>query len=198
MTDHEAATERVRLHLSSGIELRRQTLEHCGDSIAQAGNVLLGALRQGRKVLLCGNGGSAADCQHMAAELVGGLRPDTARPGLAAVALTTDTSFITAYSNDHGFASIFERQVTALGREGDVLIAISTSGESDNVLRAVDAAHAVGMATVGLTGRGGKLKDRVTVAIAVPSEDTQLVQEMHLAVEHALCDVVENAISGNA
>lgn len=150
-------------------------------------------LRDG-KILLCGNGGSAADCQHVAAEFVSRLSSDFERPALPAVALTTDTSFLTAFGNDFGFDGVFARQVDALGRSGDALLAISTSGNSENVVRAVEAARSRKMGTISLTGEGGRLEALVDLAIVVPSKDTQLVQETLLAVEHLLCHFVERAV----
>jgi len=145
-------------------------------------------------VLLCGNGGSAADCQHVAAELVSRLTRDSERPGLPAIALTTDTSFLTAYANDCGFEGVFARQVEALGRPGDVLIGISTSGNSPNVLRAVELAREKGMRSIALTGQGGRLAKLADVAVSVPSDDTRHIQEAHLAVEHVLCLLVEESL----
>ena len=132
----------------------------------------------------------------MAAEFVSRLTKDFERPGLPAIALTTDTSFLTAYANDCGFEGVFARQVQALGRPGDVLIGISTSGNSANVIQAVELARGTGMKTVSLTGVGGRLAKIADVAIAVPSDDTQHIQETHLAVEHLLCLLVERALFG--
>jgi D-sedoheptulose 7-phosphate isomerase len=146
------------------------------------------------KVLLCGNGGSAADCQHMAAEFVSRLTKEFERPGLPAIALTTDTSFLTAFANDCGFEGIFERQVQALGKPVDALIGISTSGNSPNVILAVEAARAASMRTIVLTGSNGRLAGIAHVAIAIPSTNTQYIQEAHLAVEHILCELVEQAL----
>ena len=147
--------------------------------------------RSGGKVLLCGNGGSAADCQHMATEFVSRLSKEFERPGLPAIALTTDTSFLTAFTNDCGFEGVFARQVQALGRPGDVLIGISTSGNSPNVIRAVEAARAAKMHIIALTGNSGRLTGIVDIAIAVPSDNTQHIQEAHLGIEHLLCYLIE-------
>ncbi len=152
------------------------------------------SFKAGGKLLLCGNGGSAADCQRMAAELVSRLSRERERPGLPALALTTDTSFLTAYSNDYGFEGVFERQVEAHGRRGDVLIAISTSGNSQNVIRAVRRARAMGMTTIGLLGEGGALTGLVDCPVVVPSRDTQRIQEVLLCVEHILCDLTESSL----
>jgi D-sedoheptulose 7-phosphate isomerase len=154
--------------------------------------------RNGGKLLICGNGGSAADAQHVAAELVSRLTKDFERPGLPAIALTTDTSFLTAYANDVDFEGVFERQVQALGREGDLLIGISTSGNSPNVLRAVAYAKAHGMKTIGLTGNSGRLSSEADCAVAVPSADTQYIQESLLAVEHIACELVERTLFSGA
>ncbi len=188
-------TERVRTHLLESAEVQRRAAVECGESIIGAARLIAGAIRSGGKVLLCGNGGSAADCQHMAAELVSRLTAEFERPALPAVALTTDSSFLTAFANDYGFDGLFERQVEALGKPGDVLVAISTSGNSANVLRAVLAAQRAGMGTVALTGRdGGGLAGLATVAIRIPSPDTQHIQEAHLAVEHVVCGLIEREL----
>jgi phosphoheptose isomerase len=189
----DALQEKVRASLHESAELKRQVAESCTDSILSAARLISEAFRAGGKVLLCGNGGSAADCQHMAAEFVSLLRTTFDRPGLPAVALTTDTSFLTAYANDFGFEGVFARQVQALGREGDVLIGISTSGNSKNVVRAVEAAREGGLRTVVLTGGGGgRLPALADVAVSVPSGETQHIQESHLTVEHLICDLVEH------
>jgi D-sedoheptulose 7-phosphate isomerase len=152
-------------------------------------------LASGGKVMVCGNGGSAADAQHCAAELVSTLTKGFARPAIAAIALTTDTSFLTAYANDFEFAGVFARQVEALGRPGDALILISTSGQSENLCRAAVAAAGAQMATVGvLGGDGGPLLSRVTFAIKVPGANTQHVQECHTAILHIICALVEDRL----
>jgi D-sedoheptulose 7-phosphate isomerase len=148
-------------------------------------------LRGGRTILLAGNGGSAADAQHIAAELVGRFAYD--RPGLAAIALTTDTSALTAIANDHGFDRVFARQVEALGRPGDMLIAISTSGRSPNVIAALQAARARGIATVGLTGQHpGPMAPWCDHVLAMPSPETPRVQEAHILVGHIICSLIEH------
>ena len=145
-------------------------------------------------MLLGGNGGSAADCQHMAAEFVSRLTKDFERPALPAIALTTDTSFLTAFANDCGYDDVFARQVQALGKPGDLLIGIRTSGNSPNVVRAMAAAKAAQMRTLALTGDGGQLRRMADVVVAVPSANTQHIQEAHLVIEHILCELVENAL----
>lgn len=159
---------------------------------AAAAAELTRALAGGGKVLLCGNGGSAADAQHMAGELVGRFRRD--RRGLAAIALTTDSSTLTAVANDLGFEQVFARQVEALGRTGDVLLVITTSGSSPNVLAALDTARAAGMRTVVLTGARGAGTE-ADVVVAVPETDVPRIQELHLRIEHVLCELVEDALA---
>ena len=151
------------------------------------------SMQQGGKLLLCGNGGSAADAQHLATECM--VRLEAERPPLPAIALTTDTSLLTAAGNDQGFETIFARQVAGLGRPGDVLLAISTSGNSLNVVRAVEAAQQRGLHTLGLLGKdGGRLKDMVHIALVVPSSNTQRIQEVHITVGHILCGALERRI----
>lgn len=164
--------------------------------IEQAGALLVKTLKQGGKVLLCGNGGSAADCQHIAAELV--VRYEHERQALAAIALTTDSSILTAHANDIGFDSVFARQVYALGTEKDCLIAISTSGKSPNVLMAVEAAKQQRMITIGLTGgSGGRLKELADIAVAVPSAVTARIQEAHILIGHWWCGLIERSLNAD-
>ena len=186
----------VRSYLAESAEVKRLTAAACAEGIASAAYVIAEAFRSGGKLLLCGNGGSAADCQHMAAEFVSRLTKDFERPGLPAIALTTDTSFLTAYTNDCGYEGVFARQVQALGRARDVLLGISTSGNSANVIQAMELARGLGLKSVALTGAGGRLAKLADVAIAVPCEDTQHIQEAHLAIEHLLCLLVEQALFG--
>ena len=190
--DDSIATIKDRLRL--GARVSTATADQEAASIAAAADLIATTFRAGGKLLLCGNGGSAADCQHMATELVGRLTCDMSRPGLPAIALTTDTSFLTAYSNDFGFDGVFARQVQALGSRGDVLITISTSGASPNVLAAVDEAKRGGLSIVALLGEAGPLADLADVAIRVPSRDTQLIQQVHLVVEHLICHLVERTL----
>lgn len=148
-------------------------------------------LINGNKILLCGNGGSAADSQHLAAELVGRFKKE--RAPLPAIALTTNTSTITAIANDYDFASIFTRQIEAIGQAGDALIAISTSGNSNNIIAAVQLARARNISTIALTGgSGGKLRDQVDFCLSAPSNETDLIQEFHIAIGHILCDSIES------
>ncbi|MHB0868700.1 MAG: D-sedoheptulose-7-phosphate isomerase [Chloroflexota bacterium] len=187
--DHLLA--RVRAHLLESAEVKRLIADEGMDAILAAARTIADSLRAGGKLLLCGNGGSAADCQHVAAEFVSRLTGDFERPGLPAIALTTDTSFLTAYANDYSFEGIFERQVEALGKQGDVLMGISTSGGSRNVIRAVEMASAMGLRTIVLTGSGGPLVAMADVALTVPSGNTQYIQEAHLAMEHVVVDLAE-------
>ncbi len=163
------------------------------DKIADAARMIIDAYKAGKKVLLIGNGGSAADAQHMATELVGRLQRE--RAALPAIALTTDTSLLTALANDRGYDTVFSRQIEALATAGDVLIALSTSGTSTNILQAVKTAKSKGIQVIALTGKtGGKLKSLADLTIAVPSENTQRIQEAHLTVEHIICQLVESGL----
>lgn len=163
--------------------------------IEAAADATIHSLRDGGKVLLAGNGGSAADAQHIAGELVSRFLFD--RPGLPAIALTTDTSILTAIGNDYGYERLFARQIQALGREGDVFIAYSTSGSSPNILAALDEARSRGILTIGLTGnRPSPMRDRCDILLDVPSSETPKIQEGHLVIGHILCGLVEQAIFG--
>ncbi len=185
----------VREHLSASITTKQNLLDHSVADIVTAAERIVAALGAGRKLLLCGNGGSAADCQHMAAELVGSLRRECLRGALPAIALTTDTSILTSNANDFGYQGVFERQVEALGQAGDVLIAISTSGNSENVLLAVAAARKLGMTSIALTGEsGGALLAAADLTIRIPSSNTQNIQESHITVAHMLCDLIERSL----
>jgi phosphoheptose isomerase len=184
-------------YMVQGAEIRLRTVETSLEPILGAASLVVGCFRLGKKVLICGNGGSAADAQHMAAELVNGLSKSFKRPGLPAIALTTDTSFLTAYANDFGWEGVFERQMYALGNPQDVLIGISTSGESANVIKCVTAARERGLRTIGLVGEGGSLSNMVDQAVVIPSSDTQHVQEVLLAVEHMICLLVEKTLFGS-
>jgi D-sedoheptulose 7-phosphate isomerase len=169
-----------------------RTLEATREPFAHLASACIDSLAKGGKILFCGNGGSAADAQHLAAELV--VRYRRNRKALAAVALTTDTSTLTACANDFSYDEIFSRQVEALARPGDVLIGISTSGKSPNVLKALEAARAVGCLAAGFAGRdGGPMVQATDLLLVVPSETTARIQEMHILLGHALCDVIEQA-----
>jgi D-sedoheptulose 7-phosphate isomerase len=186
--------ETVRAHLRASAEVKNKVAETCAADIVRAAQLLAESIAAGGKILLCGNGGSAADCQHMAAEFVSRLTMDFVRPAIPAIALTTDTSFLTAFTNDVDFDGVFARQVEALGRPRDVLIGISTSGGSRNVIRAVERARAAGLSVVVLVGSGGALAEMADVAIRVPSRMTQHIQESHLAIEHIICHLVERQL----
>ncbi len=189
---------RVAAHFAESARLKLQAAETLGAPIARAGALLAESLRNGGKALACGNGGSAADAQHFAAELVG--RFERERPGMPAIALTTDTSALTAIANDYDFDRVFSKQVEALGAKGDVLLAISTSGNSKNVVEAVKAAQAKGLVVIALTGRDGGAMGRMVrpadFHVNVAHARTMRIQEVHLLVIHCLCEVVDNAIYG--
>ncbi len=180
---------------------RRRTLVSALDelsarshTLAQIATLLIATLRQGGKVLTAGNGGSASEAQHFAAELVGRFKRE--RAPYAVLSLTTDTSILTAVANDYGYADVFARQVLALGRPGDVLVGFSTSGESENLVRAADAAHTCGMRVVAVTGnRPSRLAAHADLTAAMPVSETETIQELHMAVTHMLCDVVERELS---
>lgn len=188
----------LRQHFEEGIELRSRMAKTLPAQIARAGEALAAALKSGHKVLACGNGGSAADSQHFAAELVG--RFERERPGLPAIALTTDTSALTAIANDYDFDRVFSKQVEALGNPGDFLLAISTSGNSKNVVEAMKVAQARGLPVMALTGRDGggmgKMVGPRDFHLNVAHPRTMRVQEIHLLVIHCLCEVVDNVIFG--
>jgi D-sedoheptulose 7-phosphate isomerase len=183
----------IAAHIEASIATKQAVLEAHVDTLGRIAGILTGALCRGNKILFCGNGGSAADSQHLAAELIGRFRRE--RAALPAIALTTDTSILTALANDYSYDLVFARQVEAFGREGDVVVGISTSGNSPNVLRAMDTAKALGLHTIGLTGAsGGKLKDMVDVCFCVPSNDTCHIQETHITVGHAVCELIEKEL----
>jgi len=184
----------IHAHLLESARVKQALAETQRETIRAAADLITATFRSGNKVLLCGNGGSAADCQHMAAEFVSRLTKDFERPALPAIALTTDTSFLTAFANDCGYDDVFARQVQALGKPGDLLIGISTSGNSPNVVRAMAAAKVAQMRALALTGDGGQLRRMADVVVAVPSANTQHIQEAHLVIEHILCELVENAL----
>lgn len=176
-------------------ETKLKMKENCLEDIQKAVETVIEAFRNGKKLLLCGNGGSAADCQHIAAEFMIRLSHHIERPALPAIALTTDTSNLTAGGNDIGFENVFARNVEGLGCEGDVLIGISTSGNSPNIIKAVEKAHSKKMTVIGLLGgTGGKLKDKVDVSVIIPSSNVQRIQEGHITVAHILCEAVEESL----
>lgn len=189
---------RIAAQFAESARLKQQAAEVLGEPIARAGRMLAESLRNGGKVMACGNGGSAADAQHFAAELVN--RFESERPPLAGVALTTDSSNLTSIANDYAWEQVFSKQVRALGRRGDVLLAISTSGNSRNVLEALPVAHDLGVRVIGLTGNGGgKMAARLEgddVHICVPHKQTARIQEVHLLVLHCLCDAIDFQLFG--
>jgi D-sedoheptulose 7-phosphate isomerase len=188
--------QRVRQIAQESIEAKKAFFDSNAENVVLAAELLVTSIKAGGKVLIFGNGGSAADAQHIAAELVNRLNYD--RPPIAAIALTTDTSVLTSVGNDSAFEDLFARQVRALGRNGDVAIAISTSGNSPNVLRAVDAARELGIKTIALAGRdGGKLGAASDLALVVESSATQRIQETHITIAHILCELVEDALYGD-
>jgi D-sedoheptulose 7-phosphate isomerase len=187
----------VRKQLMQSVETAQKVLNDNSiqDNLVRAGEITARAMKQGCKLLVCGNGGSAADCQHLVAEFVSRLTID--RPALPAIALTTDTSILTAIGNDYSFDNIFERQVEALGRPGDVLLAISTSGNSRNCIKALELARSSGVHTISFTGNdGGAMAQISDISVIVPSTVTMNIQESHLALEHIFCMVVERCYFG--
>ncbi|MBN1888224.1 MAG: SIS domain-containing protein [Thermoflexales bacterium] len=186
-------TQHIVSQLDESARVQQRTAQVCAGDIGRAAEMILAAYRGERKVLLCGNGGSASDAQHIATELMSKLNRD--RAALPALALTTNTSLLTAVSNDTAYEQVFVRQIEALGQPGDVLIAISTSGRSANVNAAVRAARQREMQTVALSGRdGGELAKLAHIAIVIPSDSTQRIQEGHITVGHILCDIVEETL----
>jgi D-sedoheptulose 7-phosphate isomerase len=195
--DHDAAerADRARAYLTEASGLMARVANECRADIVAAAEVLIRAARAGGTVLICGNGGSAADAQHLATEFVSTLTLDHPRPAIRALALTTDTSLLTAIANDYGVDGMFSRQVEAIGRPDDVVLGISTSGNSSNVIRAAERAKDLGLGVLALTGSsGGKLAPVADVAIRVPSSVTAHIQECHLAIEQLLALLVERAL----
>jgi len=191
----DAARERADTYLADAAALMRDVRDTCLDDIVAASGLLIEAFRAGHTLLICGNGGSAADAQHLATEFVSALTLDHRRPAMRAIALTTDTSALTAIANDYGADRMFARQIEAIGTPGDVLIAISTSGTSANIVAAADAARAAGIRVIALTGAsGGTLAPLADVAIRVPSTTTAHIQECHLAIEQLLALIAERAL----
>lgn len=183
--------------LRESAHVKMQTIESCSDAVLEAVSVIVECYRNGGKLLFCGNGGSAADAQHLATEMMIRLSHDIERPPLAAISLGTDSSNLTACGNDLGFEELFARNIQGLGRAGDVLVAITTSGTSPNIIRGIEAARGMGMKVIGLTGgRGGRFGDLVDVVIAIPSTNTQRIQEAHITIGHVLCESTEQALYG--
>ncbi|MFW5810048.1 MAG: D-sedoheptulose-7-phosphate isomerase [Thermodesulfobacteriota bacterium] len=178
--------------LSDSISVKERFVHANLDTILDAADRLSVCLASGHKILLFGNGGSAADAQHMAAEFVNRFRVE--RRPLAAVALTTDTSILTSIGNDYSFDDLFSKQVQALGRPGDVALGISTSGNSENVVRAMQSAGNIGMITIGFSGRGGRMRDHADLLFSVPSDTTARVQETHILLGHILCELTDRIL----
>jgi D-sedoheptulose 7-phosphate isomerase len=192
-------TRRIRAHFADSAQLKLAAVDELAPAIARAAALMTDCLLANGKILACGNGGSASDAQHFAAEMVG--RFERERPELPAISLATDTSILTALANDYDFAQVFAKQVRALGDAGDILLAISTSGNSGNVVAAVDAAHERGMRIVALTGKGGgRVGELVTpgdVHLCVPHAVTARIQEVHLLTIHCLCDAIDASLLGD-
>lgn len=190
--------ERIKQQFTDSINTKIAALEVLPSAIAHASEILVAALLDGKKILCCGNGGSAADCQHFSAELLN--RFETERPSLPAIALTTDTSTLTSIANDYSYQEVFSKQLRALGQTGDVLLALSTSGNSRNVAQAIDVAHDRGIYVVALTGReGGEIAGLLgagDVEIRVPAQSTARIQETHILILHCLCDLIDYRLFG--
>jgi D-sedoheptulose 7-phosphate isomerase len=193
-TDRKALVEAaIATHFEESVATKKRVLESQLEVIGNLATLLVDTLRSGGKILFCGNGGSAADSQHLAAELIGRFRRE--RASLPAMALTTDTSILTSLANDYSYDYVFARQVEAFGNPGDVLIGISTSGNSPNVLRAMETARALGLKTVGLGGDGGgKLAGVTDLCLCVPSRETSHIQEVHITVGHIVCEWIEREL----
>lgn len=189
--------DKAQTRLLESANVKKKVATECLTSILNAAQLIVDTFAVGGKVLICGNGGSAADSQHMAGEFVCLLDKAFNRPPLPAIALTTNTSVLTAQSNDFGFESIFQRQVEALGAKGDLLIGISTTGSSQNIVNALKSAGKIKIRTVLLTGNNKKAKKLADVVIGVPSDNTQYIQESHLSIEHILCEIVEQTLYGH-
>jgi D-sedoheptulose 7-phosphate isomerase len=191
--------ERIKHHFNDSIQTKITAMEVLCPAIAQAAELMAQRLLNGRKIMSCGNGGSAADSQHFAAEMLN--RFETERPSLPAIALTTDTSTLTSIANDYSYNEIFSKQIRGLGQQEDILLAISTSGNSQNILFAIDAAHDRNMSVIALTGKdGGEMVMRLNpddVLICVPSPSTARIQEVHLLVLHCICDLVDHYLFGH-
>lgn len=183
--------EEIKSQFNQNIKLHQDSIEELSPQIAKATELIIEAYKNGKKLLLCGNGGSAADAQHIAAEFIGRFKKE--RRGLPAIALTTDTSILTSVANDYWYDLLFARQVEALGDKGDILIGISTSGNSRNIIRAIEVANSKGLSTIGFLGAdGGLLKNLVQTPIVVSHQASDRVQEVHIMIGHIICSLVEN------
>jgi len=198
MLTHSEQVSRIKTLFQDSIALKQRVIQTQTETIAEMAKVMCQSVKKGGKVLLCGNGGSAADAQHLAAELLVRLRPHVNREGIPALALATDTSSLTACGNDYGFEAYYERMTRALGKPGDVLIGMSTSGKSLNVVRALHAAREKGIVTIGLLGSDGNpALAECDLALVVPSTVTGRIQETHITVGHALMELVEELLLEN-
>ena len=183
--------------LRGSAETKLGMIKNCKNDLLKASDIILASFSNGGKLMLCGNGGSAADSQHIAAEFVIRLSHDIKRPALPAIALTTDTSNLTAGGNDIGFENVFARSIQGLGKEGDVLIVISTSGNSKNIINAINAAKENSIKVIGfLGGKGGLIKDMTDVNVLIPSDNIQRIQEGHITAGHIVCEIVERELFG--
>ena len=196
MSNNIDISTQIKLLFSESIKTKQAAMEQITDNIASAVNLLANAFKDGHKILACGNGGSAADAQHFAAELI--CRFEKERPSLPAIALTTDSSALTAISNDYDFSQVFAKQINGLGLAGDILIAISTSGNSDNIIKAIETAHSKQLHIIALTGcDGGKIAALLNdqdIEIRVPSDITARIQEVHLLTIHCLCHQIDELL----
>lgn len=188
-------TQIIKNHLLESLNVKNRIIEDNKliEQIVEASDLIINSIKKGGKVIWCGNGGSAADSQHLSTELLGRLNFN--RNPISSIALTTDTSFLTAWSNDIGFESIFSRQIEGLGHPGDVLIGISTSGNSGNILKAIKSAKEKNIKTIAFLGKnGGEIKNHADISIVVPSENTQHIQESHITIGHIICDIIEQKL----
>ncbi len=191
----EKITYDIIARIERSINVKKRIIETLADRVIQAGEIIAKQLLLGNKILLCGNGGSAADSQHIAAELVIRFRSNVNRKALPAIALTVDPSIMTAGGNDIGFENVFSREVEAYGKEGDILIGISTSGKSTNVLRAVEIANQMNLFTIGLLGGdGGPISKKCKFPVVVPEYETALIQECHIMIGHIWCEIIEEIL----
>ncbi len=189
--------EFIKKSLEESSKVKLDIIENCSSDIIRSTEAITKALKDGKKILLCGNGGSAADCQHIATEFMIRLSHDIKRPAIPAIALTTDSSNLTAGGNDIGYENVFARNVEGLGNKGDILIGISTSGNSENIIKAVKKGKEKELVTIGfLGGSGGKLAAEVDYPITVPSKNVQRIQEGHITIAHIICELTENALYG--
>ena len=190
--------QRVKNNFLESIQIKTESLEKLAPRIADAAEVMASCLLDNHKIMACGNGGSAADAQHFSSEMLN--RFEMERPGLPAIALTTDSSTLTSIANDYQYADIYSKQILALGQKQDILLAISTSGESDNIIHAIDAAHDRNMIVIALTGKdGGQIRDLVNandIEICVPAKSTARIQEVHIMIIHSLCDLIDLQLLG--